>query len=111
MNSIPAGTFVDMGSNNGGSCSNNQSPSLPSRPAITETVSENTGTVPSNTGTVQANTGTVPANTGTVPANTGTVSAAAAAASAPAAGDCKVDGLYPDPDICSGFIKCAQVCS
>ena len=103
MNAIPAGTFVDMGSNNGGSCSNNQSPSQPSRPAITGTVSENTGTIPSNTGTVPANTGTVPANTGTVPA--------AAAASVPAAGDCKVDGLYPDPDICSGFIKCAQVCS
>merc|ERR1711997_518498 len=81
FNSIPEGQYVDTGRNNG-PCKNSNLPEPTSPVVITTTAS-------------------------TTPAFETTVTTVAAA---PTMIDCGIlaDGLYPDPDDCAGFIKCAQ---
>lgn len=79
MAGIPEGSFVDVGSNNGGSCSSG----VPSRPS---------------TALSTTSPATAPPPTTTTPGY-----------QPPRFVDCSlVDGLFPDPHNCRGFIKCAQ---
>jgi len=86
MSSIPQGQYVDTGKNNG-PCKAGGSAAPP----------------PDNV--AQPNP-PPPAPVKPEPAPVPTP--APAPTEVPAAGNCAVDGLFPDPDDCSGFIKCAQ---
>jgi len=77
MSSIPDGTYVDTGSNNGPCQLGGGNTPAPENVAVTA------APVPT---TAQVTQTTAP----------------------PSADSCQVDGLFPDPDDCSGFIKCAQ---
>ena len=90
MTSLVGDSYIDMGSNNDGGCDSG------SQNGIT---SPSGGVIPTST----PSTTSAPSSTTLAPTTTTAWSGSSIV-------DCSVvDGLFPDPNNCRGFIKCAQV--
>ena len=90
MTSLVGDSYIDMGSNNDGGCdSDSQNVVTSQSGGVIQTSSSSPTSAPSST--------TLAPTTTTAWSGSSIV-------------DCSVlDGLFPDPNNCRGFIKCAQV--